>query len=106
MRFQEVTVGSPGAVFGAAVRILVPFAFPAPVETAYALLQSFHLRVRAPDAEVKDVAVVLTTQFDPVQSATSGEIEVEFQRTDRSDAGIWEQTETIEAQLRILVVGL
>ena len=50
------------------------------------------------------MAVVLTTQFDPVQSATSGEVELEFQRTDRSDAGILEQTETIEAQVRILVV--
>ena len=106
MRFQELTIGGPGLVFPATTRIMVPFAFPAPVETAYALLRSFHLEVRAPDAEVKDVAVVLTTQFDPVQSATSGEVEVEFQRTDTSDAGIWEQTETIEAQIRILVVGI
>jgi hypothetical protein len=55
---------------------------------------------------VKDVAVVLTTHFDPSQSATSGEVEVEFQRTDTSDTGLWEQPETIEAQIRILVVGL
>jgi hypothetical protein len=85
---------------------MVPFAFPAPVETAYAVLRSFHLQVRAPDSEVKDVAVVLTTHFDPSQSATSGEVEVEFQRTDTSDTGLWEQPETIEAQIRILVVGL
>lgn len=106
MRFQDLTIGSPGAVFPATVRIMVPFALPAPVETAYALLRSFHLRVTAPDAEVKDVAVVLTTHFDPAQSATSGEVEVEFRRTDTSDAGIWEQPEAIEAQIRILVVGV
>ena len=106
MRFDEQTIGGPGRVFGATQRFTVPFAFTAPVETAYAVLRSFHLRVIAPDAEVKDVAVVLTTQFDPVQSAKSGEVEVEFRRTDTSDAGIFEQPEAIEAQIRILVVGI
>ena len=87
MRFSEHTIGGPGREFPPTQRMMVPFAFPAPVETAHALLRSFHLEVTAPDAEVKDVAVVLTTHFDPAQSATSGEVEVEFQRTDRSDAG-------------------
>jgi hypothetical protein len=106
MRFHEATIGGPGAVYAATQRFNVPFAFPAPVETAYAILRSFHLQVTAPDAEVRDVAVVLTTHFDPSQSATSGEVEIEFQRTDTSDTGILDQPESIEAQIRILVVGL
>lgn len=106
MRFYDYTVGGPGAVFAATNRFRVPFAFPAPVETAYAVLRSFHLQAVAPDAEVKDIAVVLTTHFDPSQSATSGEVEIEFQRTDTSDSGLWVQPEAIEAQIRMLVVGL
>lgn len=80
MRFRALTIGGLGGVAPPSSRFTVPLAFPEPVEMAYALLQSFHLRVRAPDAEVKDVAVVLTTHFDPVQSATSGVVEVEWQR--------------------------
>ena len=106
VRFSEHTIGGPHTEYLPTQRMMVPFAFPAPVETAHALLRSFHLQVTAPDAEVKDVAVVLTTHFDPAQSATSGEVEVEFQRTDRSDAGLWLQSEAIEAQIRILVVGI
>jgi len=69
-------------------------------------LQSFHLEPNADDAEVLDVAVILTTHFDPFQSTTSGEVEVEYQRTDSSGAGFDVQSETIEMEIRILVIGI
>jgi hypothetical protein len=104
--FYETKVGSPGAVFGPSERVRVPFAFPTPVQTAHAVLQSFHLEVPGGDSEVRDVAVVLTTHFDPFQSTTSGEVEVEFERTDSSRGGVFIQTDTIEAQIRIVVIGI
>jgi hypothetical protein len=64
------------------------------------------LQVRESDSEVRDVAVILTTHFDPVQSTTSGEVEVEFQRTDSSGGGIFVKSDTIEAEIRILVIGI
>jgi hypothetical protein len=106
MMFYETELGSPGAVYPATRRFRLPFAFPAPVRTAYAVLRSFHLEVRDEDSEVRDVAVLLTTHFDPVQSTTSGEVEVEFQRTDSSDPLLGVQSDTIEVQIRILVVGI
>jgi hypothetical protein len=105
MIFLETQVGSPGAVYPATNRFRLPFAFPTPVQTAYAVLRSFHLQVRDDDSEVRDVAVILTTHFDPVQSTTSGEIEVEFQRTD-SSGGVLIESDTIEAQVRFLVIGI
>jgi hypothetical protein len=107
VRFYETTVGSPGAVYPPTQRVRVPFAFPTPVQTAHAVLQSFHLQVTDEDSEVRDVVVMLTTHFDPFQSTTSGEVEVEFQRTDSSGAGfLGVQSDTIEAQIRILVIGI
>lgn len=106
MIFYETRVGGPGSVFGPSERVRVPFAFPAPVQTAHAVLQSFHLAVPGGDSEVRDVAVVLTTHFDPFQSKTSGEVEVEFQRTDASGPGFLVQSDTIEAQIRIVVIGI
>lgn len=106
MIFYETKVGGPGAVFGPSERLRVPFAFPAPVQTAHAVLQSFHLEVHGGDSEVRDVGVVLTTHFDPFQSRTSGEVEVEFQRTDSSRTGLIVRSDTIEAQIRIVVIGM
>lgn len=105
MNFYETEVGSPGVVFTPTQRVRVPFAFPTPVQSVHAVLQSFHLEV-AEDSEVRDVGVILTPHFDPLQSTTSGEVEVELQRTDSSDPGILhQQPETIEAQVRVLVIG-
>lgn len=105
MIFYETSVGSPGAVFPPTQRVHIPFAFPTSVRTAHAVLQSFHLRTRADDSQVEDVAVVLTTHFDPYQSTTGGEVEVELRRTG-SAGGILLATGTIEAQVRILVIGM
>lgn len=106
MTFYEFTVGGPAATFPPSQRFRVPFAFPSAVQTAHAMVRSFHLEVASSDSEVKDVAVVLTTHFDPFQSTTSGEVEVEFQRTDTSRGGIWIKSDSIKAQLRILVIGI
>jgi hypothetical protein len=106
MIFHELTVGGPAQTFLASQRFLVPFSFPTPVRAAYAALGSFHLEVATRDSEVKEVAVVLTMHFDPGQSATSGDVEVEFARTDTSRGGIRVQSDSIKAQLRILVVGI
>jgi hypothetical protein len=106
MNLYEITVGGPAAVYPATQRFRVPFAFPTAVQTAHAVLRSFHLELATRDSEVKDVAVLLTTHFDPFQSTTSGEVEVEFQRTDTSRGGIWVQSDTIKAQIRVLVVGI
>ena len=69
--FYETELGSPGAVYPATRRFRLPFAFPAPVRTAYAVLRSFHLEVRDEDSEVRDVAVLLTTHFDPRSSSSA-----------------------------------
>lgn len=107
MTFCEIEVGGPGAVYLPAQRFRLPFAFSSPVQTAHALLRSFHLQVTDEDSEVTEVAVVLTTHFDPFQSTSIGEVEVEFQRTDSSDKGLLNiQSESVEAQIRILVVGI
>ena len=106
MNFYETEVGSPGAVFPPTQRVRVPFAFPAPVQSVHAVLQSFHLEVADKDSEVRDVVAILTPRFDPLQSTTSGVVEVEFQRTDSSGAGfLGVASDTIEAQIRILVIG-
>lgn len=106
MIFYETEWGGPGVVHLPTGRVFLPFAFPSPVQTAYAMLRSFHLERQMRDAEVKDLAVSLTTHFDPVQSATSGQVELEFERTDTSRGGIWVQTDNIYAHVRILVVGI
>jgi hypothetical protein len=106
MIFYETKVGSPGRVFPPTNRFRMPFAFSTPVQTAHAALQSFHLKDLGPDSEVRDVVVMLTTHFDPFQSTTSGEIEVEFQRPDSSRGGFLIQSNTIEAEIRILVIGI
>ena len=107
MNFTEITVGGPAATYAPpSQRFRVPFAFPTAVQAAYAVVRSFHLEVASSDSEVKDVAVVLTTHFDPFQSTTSGEVEVEFQRTDTSRGGIWIKSDSIKAQIRILVIGI
>jgi hypothetical protein len=106
VNFYETEVGSPGAVFPPSQRVRVPFAFSTPVQTVHAVLRSFHLEVGRKDSEVRDVVVILTPRFDPLQSTTSGVVEVEFQRTDSSGAGfLGLQSDTIEAQIRILVIG-
>jgi hypothetical protein len=105
VNFYETEIGGPGAVFGPSERLRVPFAFPTAVQTAHAVLRSFHLALPDGDSEVRDVGVVLTTHFDPFQSTTSGEVEVEFERTG-SSGGVFIQTDTIEAQIRILVIGV
>lgn len=68
MSFCETEVGSPGAVFPPTQRVRVPFAFPTPVQTVHAVLRSFHLGVADEDSEVRDVVVILTPHFDPLQS--------------------------------------
>jgi hypothetical protein len=102
VNFYEIKVGGPGSVLPPSPRIRLPFAFPSPLQTAHAVLQSFHLEPNADDAEVLDVAVILTTHFDPFQSTTSGEVEVELQRT----GGSLLQSEAIKAEIRILVIGI
>lgn len=106
MNFYVITVGGPAATYAPSQRFRMPFAFSTAAQTAHALLRSFHLEIGTRDSELKDVAVVLTTHFDPFQSATSGEVEVEFQRTDTSRGGILVQSDTIKAQIRILVIGI
>ena len=107
MNFYEIKVGSPGATYPPTQNFRVPFAFPAPVQTAHPVLQSFHLQVSDEDSEVGDVVVALTPHFDPVQSTTSGEVEVEFQRTDSSGAGfLGVQSDNIKVQIRVLVIGI
>ena len=106
MNFCEITVPGPAeTVTRPSYSSYVPFAFAGPVQTAYALVQSFHLEISGSDSEVENVAVVLTTHFDSLQSATSGEVEVEFQRT-ASPGSVWVKPRRIVAQIRILVVGL
>jgi hypothetical protein len=92
-------------LFPATPRPRVPFTFSAAVETAHAVLQSFHLQVDDSDSNVRDVQVSLTTFFDPVQSPTSGEVEVEIRRTG-SDGSIFLESDTIQAEIRILVIGI
>ena len=107
MNFYETTIGGPGAVSAPSRHIRVPFAFPDPVQTAHAVLRSFHLEVTDEDSELRNLVVSLTTHFDPFQSTTSGEVEVEFQLTDSSGAGfLGVQSDTIEAQIRVLVIGI
>ena len=105
MMFYETQLGSPGATYPERNRFRVPFAFPTPIQTAHAVVRSFHLRARGGDSHIRDLAVILTTHFDPFQSATSGEVEVEFQRTGMG-GGIFIESRTIEAQIRILVIGI
>lgn len=69
------------------------------------MLRFFHLERVQRDAEGKDVAVSLTTHFDPFP-ATSGQVELEFKRTDTSRGGILIQTDSIYVQVRILIVGV
>jgi hypothetical protein len=104
VNFHEIKVGSP-SVYPPTNRLRVPFALPSPVQTAHAVLKSFHLRLDDGDSEVRDVVVMLTTHFDPFQSTTSGEVEVEFQRTD-SGAGLVLQSDLIEAEIRILLISI
>ena len=106
MNFIELTVGGPATYAPPSQRFRVPFAFSSEVQTAHAVVRSFHLELSKSDSEVKDVAVVLTTHFNPFQSTTSGEVEVEFRRTDTSRGGLWLKPDTIEAQIRILVIGI
>ncbi len=106
MIFYETRVGSPGAVYPDHKRVRLPFSFPTPVATAHAMLRSFHLHEPGADSELRDVAVVLTTHFDPAQSATSGEVEVEFQLADDGGSAIGLDFDVMEAQIGILVVGM
>lgn len=104
MKFLSIQLGGPGVLFPETPRSRVPFTFPTAVQSAHAVLQSFHLQHDDSDRTVRDVQVSLTTFFDPIQSPTSGEVEVEIQRTG-SDHSILHHTHAIQAEVRILVVG-
>jgi hypothetical protein len=52
-----------------------------------------------------DIRVSLVTFFDPVQSATNGEVEVQIQRTG-SDGNIFMSSDLIQAEVRLLVIGI
>lgn len=106
MNFDEIQLGGPGQDFAPSGRFRVPFAFSTDVGTAHPVLQSFHLEVRHSDSHVRDVAVSLTPIFDPVQSARSGEVDVEIQRTGSDGNILSNESDSIRAQVRILVVGL
>ena len=105
MNFLTLQLGGPGVLFSATPRARLPFTFPTAAQSAHAVLQSFHLQVDDSDSNVKDVQVALTTFFDPVQSATSGEVEVEIRRTG-SDGSILIESSIIQAEVRILVIGI
>ena len=104
MNFLTVQLGA--AEFPNTTRTRVPFTFTTAIQSAQAVLQSFELRTDDSDGHVKNVQVVLTTIFDPVQSTTSGEVEVEIQRTDEDDNVLVLETNSIEAEVRILVIGI
>src|SRR5215207_8947598 len=106
--FVSLKAGGLDLIFPATAHLRLPFTFPTSVQTAHAVLQSFHLEVDHSDSHVKDVQVSLTTFFDPVQSTTSGEVEVAFERTgsDGNSAPFaFPEPEAISAEVRILVIG-
>jgi hypothetical protein len=104
MNFLSIHLGE--AYFPQTTRTRVPFTFPTAVRSAHAVLQSFQLETDDSDGHVKDAQVSLITFFDPVQSTTSGEVEVEIQRTDLDDNILWLESNVIEAEVRILVIGI
>jgi hypothetical protein len=105
MIFQAVQIGGPGLTFPASVHPRVPFSFPKPVQTAHAVLQSFYVENVDKDRDVKDIQVSLITFFDPVQSATSGEVEIQLLRTGSTES-IFLAPELIEGEVRALVIGI
>jgi hypothetical protein len=109
MKFLSLQAGGLDLIFPATAQLRLPFTFPTSVQTAYAVLQSFYLQVDHSDSHVKDVQVSLRTQFDPVQSTTSGEVEVAFERTgsDGNSAPFsLPEPKAISAEVRILVIGI
>jgi hypothetical protein len=107
MNFIQIELGGPDTVASSETRFRHPFAFPNPVRTAYAALQSFHFWTDDSDGHVKEVEVVLTTHFDPVQSTTSGEVEFEITRTDASgNSFLSVESDTIAYKVSVLVIGI
>jgi hypothetical protein len=105
MNFVSIQHGGPGTVFPATAEFRLPFTFPTAVQSVHALLQSFQLHTRRRDRHVENIEVSLTPIFDPTQSTTSGEVEIELQRTG-SDDSIFLSSDAIEAEVRILVIGI
>jgi hypothetical protein len=105
MIFLPVRLGGAGATFPATTYPRVPFSFSTAVQSAHAVLESFHVQMDDMDRSVQDIQVSLVTFFDPVQSATSGEVEIQIQRTG-SDGSIFFSSDLIQAEVRLLVIGI
>ena len=107
MNFIPIELGGPDTVALSETRFRYPFTFPNPVRTAHAALQSFHFWTDDSDGHVKEVEVVLTTHFDPVQSTTSGEVEFAITRTDASgNSFLNAESDTIAYKVSVLVIGI
>lgn len=103
MILEQLTVGGPG--FSVAEVNRVFFAFPQAVQSAHAALQSFTVRASGDDIDLGDVRVSVETLFDKEQSQTSGIVEVRIRLTG-STGGVFISSESIEAEVRVVVVGL
>ena len=103
MNFIPIHLARP--LFPATAHPRLQFTFPTATQSVHAVLQSFHVQMHDMDRNVEDVQVSLTTFFDPVQSTTSGEVEIDIQRTG-SDGSIFLSSDAIEAEVRVLVIGI
>jgi hypothetical protein len=105
MIFLPLRMGGAGRIFPESPSVRLPFTFPKAVDSAHAVLQSFHVQLDDGDSEVSDLRVALTTFFDPVQSRTSGEVQIEVHQT-VSDAFLQVRAHITQVEVRLLVIGI
>lgn len=104
MIVAPLRVGGPNSVLAPVSRVF--FAFPTAVQSAHAVLQSFTVRTESDDIDVDDVVVSLQTVFDPIQSATSGIVEVRIQLTGSSGGFMIISSTSVVAEVHLLVIGM
>ena len=103
MIFAPLRVGGPNSVLAPVSTVF--FAFPADVQSAHAVLQSFSVRTDSDDIDVENVQVSLETFFDPAQSPTSGMVEVRIQLTGSPGGFTFISSRSVVAEVRLLVIG-
>jgi hypothetical protein len=111
MQFQSLKLGGAGLTFASTSTTRLPFQFPNPIQSAYAILQRTRFaRTRAPHTYYESSNEELSVQeisvlplFDGLQSKTSGEIQIQFSVHDDTTPS---SAELIQAEIEVLVIGV